>query len=452
MLINFSLGGNYGLKIFAAGYPQTGRIPCGASDPVTDLQATSPSASTLIYKAGVDRYHYDVEDEGRLEGHLPRPHPAPERRHRAPGELQVQVGTSAPRRPCFAQDGGVPLDYAPPEMGERPGPRPEAVNPQLGLLAGRSLFTVAGRIYAWEDVLLAAELRGELVELERQARRGLASVRRLEAEQDALPPEALHAAATAFRYAHNLLAAEELEAWLDTRGLSVSDWNGYLRRLVLRERWEDELERIESEFAVGDDEVEEVLTAEALCSGFLRRAAERLAEDAALAASDLEADDSGDRASLLAALTRAAQAVRSRPPAPADVAREIAAQTLDWIRIEAETLELPDADAAREAALLVRVDGRTLSDVAEECGVPANALTLYLADAQPQLQARLVSASPGELIGPLDQGGGHLLLQLVAKVEPSAEDPELGRRAAAVLATRTVERELRDRVLWHERP
>ena len=34
VLINFSLGGNYGLKIFAAGYPQTGRIPCGASSPM----------------------------------------------------------------------------------------------------------------------------------------------------------------------------------------------------------------------------------------------------------------------------------------------------------------------------------------------------------------------------------------------------------------------------------
>ena len=101
-----------------------------------------------------------------------------------------------------------------------------------------------------------------------------------------LPAEAVRAAATVFRYERNLLAAEELEAWLDARGLTVSDWNGYLRRLVLRERWADELEQIEAEFAVGDDEVEAALRAEAVCTGFLRRAAERLAEDAALAAAD----------------------------------------------------------------------------------------------------------------------------------------------------------------------
>ena len=138
------------------------------------------------------------------------------------------------------------------------------MNLQLGVLAGRSLFTVAGRTYAWEDVLLAAELRGELGELERQASQGLACLRRLEAQPDrqrseTLPAETLRAAATVFRYEHNLLAAEELEAWLDARGLSIADWNGYLRRLVLRERWADELEQIESEFAVGDDEVEAAL-------------------------------------------------------------------------------------------------------------------------------------------------------------------------------------------------
>ena len=326
------------------------------------------------------------------------------------------------------------------------------MNPQLGVLAGRSLFTVAGRTYAWEDVLLAAELRGELGELEQQTKQGLACLRRLATEPDALPAETLRAAATVFRYEHNLLAAEELETWLAARGLSAADWNGYLRRLILRERWADELEQIASEFAVGDDEVEAALPAEAICTGFLRRAAERLAEDAALAATDDDAEDNPDRAALIAALARGADAVRGRTPSLPEVEHELAAHGIDWIRIEAETLELADAEAAREAALCVRVDGRMLADVADECGLPANALELYLADAEPDLQAALVSASPGELIGPIERGSGHLLLQLRSKTEPSAEDPELARRAAAVLTARAVERELRDRVLWHDRP
>lgn len=323
---------------------------------------------------------------------------------------------------------------------------------RLGVPSDRSLFTVAGRTYAWEDVVLSATLRGDLGALERQTTQGLACVARLETEGVALTAEALRAAATVFRYEHSLLAAEELEAWLDARGLSVADWNGYLRRLLLRERWDDELERIESEFPVGDEAVEAALPAEATCTGFLRAAAERLAEDAALAATNGDDDESSDRAALLAALTSRADAVRVRAPSPTEVEREVAAHTLDWIRIEAETLELADPEAAREAALCVRVDGRPLTDVAEECGVPAISLVLFLADADPELRTALISASPGQLIGPVERPGGHMLLQLLAKAEPTADDPEVERRAAAVLAARAVERGLRDEVVWHERP
>ena len=316
----------------------------------------------------------------------------------------------------------------------------------LGVLAGRSVFTAAGRAFGWEEVVRAAELRGELEELERATGRGLACVRRAEDEGSAPTRDAVRAAATVFRYERDLLAAEELEAWLRERGLAVADWNGHLHRLLLRERWADELGQIEAEYPVSDEEVEHALLPEAVCSGFLRRAAQRLAEDAALAAAEgAETDD-------LAVLTETARAARSRSPSPAEVAREIEAHALDWIRIQAETLDLDDAEAAQEAALCVRVDGRSLSDVAEDCGVPSQPLVLYLGDATPELRVALVSAGAGELIGPLERGTGLTLLQIHEKAAPHAADPELERRAAAVLAARAVERALRDQVVWHERP
>jgi len=72
----------------------------------------------------------------------------------------------------------------------------------------------------------------------------------------------------------------------------------------------------------------------------------------------------------------------------------------------------------------------------------ADELAIYTAPASPaELQAALASATPGELIGPVAHGAGHMLLQLRVKAEPSPEDPELGRRAAAVLAARNVDRE-----------
>jgi hypothetical protein len=322
----------------------------------------------------------------------------------------------------------------------------------LGMPAGGPVFTVAGRTYSWEDVLIGAALRGELAALERQTRQGLACLRRLAAEPDALSPEALRAAATAFRHERNLLAADDLDAWLAARALTVADWNAYLRRLLLREVWAEELEQIESLLAVGGKEVEAALPAEAACTGFLRRAAERLAEDAVLADPAVAVADDGDTTAFIASITREAEAARSRAPSATDVEREIAAHTLDWIRIDAVALELPDADAAREAALCVRVDGRSLVDVAGDSGTAASELALYLEDAKPELRAALVSASAGELIGPVARRDGQLLLQLRAKTPPGAGDPELVRRASAVLAARAVERELRDRVVWHERP
>ena len=318
--------------------------------------------------------------------------------------------------------------------------------PELGALAGRPLLTVAGKTYGWEDVLAGAELRGELVELERRTRAGLACLRNAEVEGSMPPVETVRAAATVFRYERDLLAAEELEAWLEGRGLTIGDWNRHLRRALLLERWADELGEIVAAFPIPDDEVQAALLAEAVCTGFLRRSAERLAEDAALAAA------AGAEPDGIAALTRAAEAVRGRVPVQPEVEREIAAHTLDWTRVEAESLELDDPEAAREAALCVRVDGRSLADVAADCGVTTTTLALYLSDAAPELRQALVSASPGELIGPIEHDSALMLLLLHGKTEPRADDPELGSRAAAALAARTVERELRDRVVWHERP
>jgi hypothetical protein len=84
--------------------------------------------------------------------------------------------------------------------------------------------------------------------------------------------------------------------------------------------------------------------------------------------------------------------------------------------------------------------------------VAATTLVLYLDDADPELRQALVSASPGELIGPLTRDAGPTLLQVLGKTDPRADDPELAGRAAASLLARAVERELRDRVVWHERP
>jgi hypothetical protein len=57
--VKFSLGGNKGLNIFAAGYPFSQRITCDTSAPLDDIEQTdTPGSSGLSYDPGSDQYHY----------------------------------------------------------------------------------------------------------------------------------------------------------------------------------------------------------------------------------------------------------------------------------------------------------------------------------------------------------------------------------------------------------
>jgi hypothetical protein len=57
--VKFSLGGDQGLAIFAAGYPKTQKIPCDGSAPVDAIEETvTAGASSLSYSAGADQYNY----------------------------------------------------------------------------------------------------------------------------------------------------------------------------------------------------------------------------------------------------------------------------------------------------------------------------------------------------------------------------------------------------------
>jgi hypothetical protein len=57
--VKFSLGGNPGLAIFAAGYPVSSPIPCDASEPGAVIEGTvNAGGSSLSYNATTDQYSY----------------------------------------------------------------------------------------------------------------------------------------------------------------------------------------------------------------------------------------------------------------------------------------------------------------------------------------------------------------------------------------------------------
>lgn len=62
--VKFSLGGNQGLNIFAAGSPSSVQIGCGGGDPVLPVEETETAGqSSLSYDATTDRYKYTWKTE-----------------------------------------------------------------------------------------------------------------------------------------------------------------------------------------------------------------------------------------------------------------------------------------------------------------------------------------------------------------------------------------------------
>ena len=56
--VKFSLSGNKGLNIFAAGYPQSAQVACSGGTPDDIEETVTAGASSLSYDATTDRYNY----------------------------------------------------------------------------------------------------------------------------------------------------------------------------------------------------------------------------------------------------------------------------------------------------------------------------------------------------------------------------------------------------------
>ena len=352
-------------------------------------------------------------------------------------------------------------------------------------LAGQRIFTVGGVTYAWEDVVLAGRLWGDWSRLEERVRAGLACAARLEDldEADDEVPDAaeVEAAADEFRYARDLVSAEDMEAWLEQRGLTSEVWLDSIERALLLRRWAGRLDTIVGEYDVAPAAIEAAIGADAICAGVAADLAARLAARAAVharvvAAAGTDGVSAAEIDALLGATAPARleqglpglspSACRARlekvarldiawrrfaaaEASPEAVRSLIGAHGLEWIRVTARVVTAPDGDVASEIALCVREDGGDLTATAKEAGLSALDVRWYLDDVDAVLRERLIGARPGELLGPIPCDGAFALISVVDKQLPAAGDPEVQTRAERALLARTVDREVGSRVAWH---
>ena len=347
-------------------------------------------------------------------------------------------------------------------------------------LFGQVVFSIGKAEYCWEDVVLAAVLWGDWARLREKVREGVACLRRADDEGMPLSAQEIESAADEFRYARDLVAAEEMEEWLGRWGLTAESWMDSIRSTLLRKKWSDGLADLVSEESPTDEDVDAGIQTEAVCSGELERLASELAGRSAIYEreerersngpgrepdvaeifdqfpSDLRErglpgmslDASRAKMERLARLEACYRRFCKRAVTPEAVAAQIHASQTDWMRLECDSVSFPEEQAAREAALCVREDGEGLDRVAEDANSEVRRQQVYIEATEPDFRHHFLGAQKGELIGPLGRGEEFVLYLVREKVLPSANDPRIAARAEEVVVQRLVEREVNDRVKW----
>jgi len=327
----------------------------------------------------------------------------------------------------------------------------------MDALLDELVFCVGSEEYRWDDVILAAKLRGDWARLEKELCQGMACVKRMDEAEEEFDAGELESAANDFRYERDLVTAEEAEAWLKQWNLSAEAWMDYIRRYLLRRKWADELAEIVARFPVTQSEINSCLRAEAVCSGYLARFAQALAARASAFAKAREegwmreATRCAKRIKRIHRLEAGYRSFRDQVVDPQGLKDQVGWHRLDWIRLDCRYVLFPDEQMAREAALCVRDDGMQLDEVAANAKIGLHSAPLYLEEIDPSLRDRFLSAGKGVLVGPLNWEKGFALFVVEDKILPALEDLAIRRRAEESLIQNVINREIVNRVKWHVR-
>ena len=337
------------------------------------------------------------------------------------------------------------------------------------MLSDEVVFSIEGEGYRWRDVIIAAVRWGDWAIAESLTRQGFAATRHAEVEGQTLPAGDLDAAAREFRYARDLVTALSMEQWLSQRGMTTRDWTGYLRRLLNRARWDRDIEILVARYPLADDDAAQLTLTDAVFSGEIDRWTKALAARAAAAHSLRQPGSSGaalEPPAAVHALIGDAAAVResSRRMQRIDEAFErfrasqiseavlrdyVSTRQLDWVRFDCRLISFQGADAASEAALLLREDGERFTGVYSVAHAIPQVKRFYFDNLQESLRDQFLAAREGDLVGPALIDNEYVLYEIQEKVLPSVRDPEVRRRAEEGVLQHALSQQLDRRVRWH---
>jgi hypothetical protein len=309
--------------------------------------------------------------------------------------------------------------------------------------------------YTARDAIDAAIFRGELEEKWQKFLGHVAAEGRADELELELDESAIAAAAEEFRYRHDLITAEETEAWLASRGLTFDDFSDYFARQYCAGAIGEGVSPEQIGYTSAEPELRDLFVAELILSGVLEamttklmwrlaaRCAGKEAPSEAIAAEERKflhriGIEPAHLAHWLEEMGRDSQwlnemlAIEAAFGVHCDMLlvpearrRELMALRLRLTRVEVELIELESRDAAKEALFCVREDGMSMEEVAAEGRYPYQRADFLLEDLPPDSQQKYLSASQGDLLEPMPRGDGFELCRIIKKVEPQLEDPSV---------------------------
>ena len=312
--------------------------------------------------------------------------------------------------------------------------------------------------YTARDAVDAAIFRGEVEEKWQKFLCNVAAEGHADDLELELDESAISAAAKDFRYRHDLITAEETEAWLANRGLTFDNFTDYLARQYCVDAVDEDVSPEEIRYTSAAPELRDLFLAELILSGALEdmttkltwrlaaRCAGKEPTSEAIAAEKRKflhriGIDPAQLANWLEELGRDSQwlnemlAIEAAYEAHCDTLlvsearqRELMALRLHLTRFEIELIELESHDAAKEALFCVREDGMSMEEVATEGRYPYRRAEFLLEDVPADAQQKYLSVSPGNVLEPIPHGDGFELCRIIAKIEPQADDPSVKSR------------------------
>src|SRR5262245_36242643 len=117
-----------------------------------------------------------------------------------------------------------------------------------------TVFTINETEFGWEEIVAAANAWGEWQAFVLSVRQSLACLR-YASEINQLPTAGeVREATTQFRYAHNLISAEDTQLWLDRWEMTANDWMNCLRGQLLVQHWGTRLSEIVAAHPISEDD------------------------------------------------------------------------------------------------------------------------------------------------------------------------------------------------------